>query len=135
MMSFRILLVTKAFVCLVFGVFLLAAPSTLLGILGANLGTGGIFTGREYGSALMGAFLLTWFARNVSASDARGAILLYLMVYDGIALIVSLQAVLSGVLNTLGWGIVAVYAFFTIVPGLLLIQERPFQRVRVRDGA
>lgn len=129
MMSYRMLLITKAVVCLVFGVFLLAAPSTLLGILGVNLGAGGMFTGREYGSALIGAFLLTWFARNVKASDARGAILLYLLVYDAIAMVVTLQAVLSGVLNLLGWGIVAVYAFFTAASGFLLIRDKPF-----RDG-
>jgi hypothetical protein len=134
-MSFRVLLVTKAVVCLAFGVFLLAAPSTLLGILGASLGAGGMFTGREYGSALIGAFLLTWFAKDVSASDARGAILLYLLVYDAIAMVVTLQAVLSGVLNTLGWGIVAVYAFFTVAPGFVLLRDKPFRRPPVRDGA
>lgn len=129
MMSFRTLLVLKAAVCLFFGLFLLAAPAKLLGILGADLGAGGMFTGREYGSALMGAFLLTWFARGVTAPDARGAILLYLLVYDAIAMLITLQAVLSGVLNALGWCIVAVYAFFALVPGCILAQEKPFRRV------
>jgi hypothetical protein len=127
------LLITKALVCLVFGVFLLVAPSTLLGILGANLGTGGMFTGREYGSALIGAFLLTWFGRNVKATDARGAILLYLFVYDAIAMVVTLQATLSGVLNALGWSIFAVYAFFAAASGCLMIREKPFRKVPERD--
>jgi len=133
-MSFRMLLVVKAAVCLVFGVILLAAPSKLLGLMGVHLGLGGMFPGREYGSALIGALLLMWFARNVTASDARGAILLYLLVYDAIALVVTLQATLSGVLNALGWSIVAVYAFFTVASGLVLYRDRPFRQETASDG-
>jgi hypothetical protein len=128
------LLVAKAAVCLVFGVFLLAAPTTLLGILGANLGAGGAFTGREYGSALMGALLLMWFAKDVRASDARGAILLYLLVYDAIAMVVTLQATLSSVLNALGWLIVAVYAFFAAASGFLIVRDRPLRRIGESGG-
>ena len=36
----------------------------------------GVFTAREYGAALVGTLLLTWFARGVKASDARRAVLL-----------------------------------------------------------
>lgn len=134
-MSFRVLLISKALVCISFGAFLVVAPSTLLGILGADLGAGGMFTAREYGAALIGAFLLTWFARNVKAPDARGAILLYLLVYDGIAMIVTLRAVVADVLNTLGWGIVAVYGFFTVAPAIILLRDQPFGRHPVGGGA
>jgi hypothetical protein len=134
-MSYLSLLKTKAAVCLIFGLFLLVAPETLLGILGASLGSAGMFTAREYGSALIGAFLLTWFARGVVAYDARGAILLYLLVYDGIAMFVTLQAVVSGTLNTLGWSIVAVYAFFATASGIVLVRDKPFQQEPTRDGA
>lgn len=134
-MTFRTLLIVKAVVCLTFGVFLLVAPSVLLGILGTSLGAGGMFTGREYGAALIGALLLTWFAKDVKAPDARGAILLYLLVYDAIAMIVTLQVVVSSVLNALGWGIVAVYGFFTVASGYLLLREKPFRRVNAKGGA
>lgn len=129
-MTFRTLLIVKAVVCLVFGAFLLVAPSVLLGILGANLSAGGMFTGREYGAALIGILLLAWFAKNVKAADARGAILLQLLVYDAIGMIVTLRVVVSGVLNALGWGIVAVYAFFAAGSGYLLIREKPFRRAQ-----
>jgi hypothetical protein len=133
-MTFRTLLVVKAVVCLAFGTFLLVAPSILLGLLGTNLGAGGMFTGREYGAALIGAFLLMWFARDIKAPDARGAILLYLLVYDAIAMVVTLKVVVSSVLNSLGWGIVAVYGFFTVASGCFLIREKPFRRVNTKDG-
>lgn len=131
-MTFRTLLIAKAVVCLVFGVLLLSAPSVLLGMLGTDLDAGGRFTAREYGAALIGTFLLTWFARNVKAPDARGAILLDLLVYDAIGMVVTLQVVVSGVLNALGWSIVAVYAFFTVTPGSLLLREKPFRRAHTQ---
>jgi hypothetical protein len=125
-MSFRTLLVIKAIVCLIFGLFLLLAPVVLLNILGSALNDGGTFTAREYGAALIGTLLLTWFARDVKATDARGAILLDLFVYDFIGMVVTASTVLSGVLNVLGWSIVIVYLFFTVGSGYLLLKEKPF---------
>jgi hypothetical protein len=129
-MTFRRLLITKAVVCLVFGLFILLAPGTLLGLLGTTLNEGGTFTAREYGAALMGTLMLTWFAKDVGAADARGAVLLDLLVYDLIGTVVTLWVVLSGVLNLLGWSIVVVYLFFTVGSGYLLVKERSFLRVQ-----
>jgi len=129
-MSFRTLLIIKAVVCLVFGLFLLLAPGTLLGLLGATLTDGGTFTAREYGAALMGTLLLTWFAKDVGARDARKAILLDLLVYDLIGTLITLWVVLSGVLNVLGWSIVVVYLFFTVGSGYLLAKGKPFSKAQ-----
>jgi hypothetical protein len=123
-MAFRTLLISKAVVCLAFGLLLLLVPVALLAILGAELGAAGTFTAREYGAALIGALFLMWFAKDVQAPDARLAILLYLLIYDAIGVIITVQAVLSGVLNGLGWGIALVYLFFTVGAGYVLGQER-----------
>ena len=125
-MTFRTLLILKAAVCLVFGVYLLVAPASLFGLLGASLGAAGLFPAREYGAAMIGLLMLAWFAKDVQARDARFAILLALLVYDGIGVIVTLWVVLTDVLNALGWGIVVVYAFFTVACGYLLPKETPF---------
>ncbi len=122
-MSFKTLLVIKALVCLVFGILLLFVPGSLLNILGNTLGPAGAFTAREYAAAMFGTLMLTWFARNVTASDARRAILLHLLVYDAIGFVVTLLVTLSGVLNPLGWGIVVIYLFFTLGSGYLLISR------------
>jgi hypothetical protein len=124
-MTFRTLLISKAAVCLLFGVLLLLAPVTLLDLLGATLNDGGTFTAREYGAALFGTLLLTWFAKDVQATDARGAILLDLLIYDLIGVAVSGLAVISGILNALGWAIVIVYLLFTLGSAYLLIKEKP----------
>jgi len=127
-MSFRTLLIIKAIVCLVFGLFLLIAPVVLLKILGAELNDGGAFTAREYGAAMIGTLLLTWFAKDVKANDARGAILLDLLLYDLIGVVITVVAVISIVLNALGWAIVIVYLFFTLGSAYLLIKEKPFKK-------
>jgi hypothetical protein len=133
-MTFRTLLVIKAVVCLVFGLFLLLAPGALLNLLGATLNDGGTFTAREYGAALIGTLLLTWFAKNVKAPDARAAILLDLFVYDLVGVIITSSVVISGVLNALGWSIVVVYVFFTMGSGYLLVKEKPFRQAQASQA-
>ncbi len=120
-MTFRTLLVTKAVVCLLFGLFLLAAPGVLFGLLGGNLNSAGMFAAREYGAALIGSLLLMWFAKNVTAADARRAILLYLFVYDAIGVIITVATIISKTLNALGWGVVVVYLLFSVWSGIMLL--------------
>jgi hypothetical protein len=122
-MKFKTLMVIKAFVCLVFGPLLLFVPGPLLKLLGTSFGPGAALTAREYGAALIGNLMLTWFARNAEVSVARRAIILNLFVYDAIALVVTLIIQLSGGLNLLGWGIVAIYLFFAVGFGYLLLPQ------------
>lgn len=122
-MKFKSLMIIKAVVCLGFGPLLLFLPSQLLNILGTSYGPGAALTAREYGAALIGNLMLTWFARNAEKSTARDAIILHLFVYDAIALIATLVIQLSGGLNSLGWGIVFVYLFFTVGFGYLLFKH------------
>jgi hypothetical protein len=123
-MSFKTLMIIKAIICLGFGPILLFLPEQLLELLGLTYCVGAAFTAREYGATLIGNLLLTWFARNAEASLTRRAITLHLFVYDAIALIVTLVFVLSGDMSPLGWGIVAVYLFFTIGYGCFLLPQR-----------
>lgn len=122
-MKFKSLMISKAIVCLGFGPLLLLVPAQLLNLLGSSYGPGAALTAREYGAALIGNLMLTWFARNIEKSVARKAIILHLFVYDAIALIVTLSIQLSGGLNILGWGIVFVYLFFTVGFGYFLVQD------------
>jgi hypothetical protein len=113
-MSFKLLMIIKAIVCLSLGAIILVVPEFLYSIFGTTLSAGGVFAAREYGASLFGNMLVTWFARNAPASAARKAIILGLFVYDAIGFIVTLIAVIAGVLNPLGWLVVALYLFFTV---------------------
>lgn len=124
-MRFKALMVIKAVVCLFFGIAFVFLPGTLLSFFGITLSAGGMFIARIYGASLFGNLLLTWFARNAGDSDVRRAIILDLFVYDAIGLIVALINRLTGVLNPLGWSVVAIYLFFTLGFGYFLaVKER-----------
>jgi hypothetical protein len=123
-MKFKTLMVIKAVVCLGFGPLLLFLPGPLLTLLGSTFGPGAALTAREYGAALIGNLMLTWFARNAEESVVRRAIILDLFVYDAIALVATLLIQLSGGLNLLGWGIVAIYLFFTVGFGYFLLPQK-----------
>jgi hypothetical protein len=123
-MKFKTLMVIKAVVCLGFGPLLLFFPGPLLTLLGSSFGPGAAITAREYGAALIGNLLLAWFARNGEASVLRRAIVLDLFVYDAIAFFAMLLIQLCGGMNVLGWGIVAVYLFFTLGFGYFLLPQK-----------
>jgi hypothetical protein len=122
-MKFKTVMTIKAIVCLGFGPLLLFVPGWLLNTLGTSFCPGAALTSREYGAALIGILLLTWLARNAEDSIARRAIIWNLFIYDAIALIATLIIQLSGGLNLLGWGIVAVYLFFTLGFGFQLLPK------------
>jgi hypothetical protein len=123
-MKFSTLMVTKAVVCIGFAPLLLFFPGPLLGLFGAAFGSGAALTAREYGAALVGNFLLTWLARNTEDSVARRAIIIGLFAYDAVALVACLFLQFSGVLNLLGWGVVAIYLFFTVCFGYFMMPRR-----------
>jgi len=70
-MTFRTLLIIKAVVCLVFGIFLLAAPAWLFGLLGAAISGTGLFPAREYGAAMIGTLVLCWLEGSRRAMPAQ----------------------------------------------------------------
>ena len=123
-MKFKTLMVIKAVVCLGFGPLLLFFPGPLLTLLGSSFGPGAAITAREYGAALMGNLMLAWFARNGEESVLRRAIVLNLFVYDAIAFVAMLLIQLSGGMNALGWGIIAVYLFFALGFGYFLLPQK-----------
>ena len=124
-MRFETLMVIKAFVCLVFGIALLIFPEAMFSIFGVDLGTSGIFPAREYGSALFGILILTWFARKAPESATRTAIILALFIYDALGFVVTLIARSQGVLNALGWLVAVIYLFFTLGFGYLMTVKAP----------
>jgi hypothetical protein len=118
---FKTLMVIKSVVCLLFGIAFIFLPRALFSIFGVTLGAGQVFPAWEYGAALFGNMVLTWYARNADRSDTRMAIIRALFVYDAIGVIISIAAIINGILNPLGWLVVALYLFFTIGFGYFLI--------------
>ena len=123
-MKFQTLMIIKAVVCLSLGLPILLAPIFLYSLFGASLNPGGVFAAREYGASLIGNLMVTWFARKAAESGARRAIILGLCVYDAIGFVVTLIALLTGVLGLLGWFAAAIYLFFAIGFGYFLLPQK-----------
>jgi hypothetical protein len=122
-MKLKTLMIIKAVVCLTLGVPILVVPVFLYSLFGASLNPGGVFAARQYGASLMGNLMLTWFAREAAKSEARRAIILGLCLYDAIGFVVTLIALMSGVLGPLGWFAAALYLFFTAGFGYFLVAQ------------
>ena len=122
-MKFKTMMVIKAVVSLAFGIPMVAVPGLLMSIFGVTLDPAGILMARLYGATLFGNFMLTWFGRNIAASDGRRAICIHLFVYDAIGCIVALWATLSGVMNVLGWSVVLLYLLITFGFGYFLLAK------------
>lgn len=120
-MKFKTLMILKALVCLSLGLPILFVPYFVYSLFGASLGSGGAFAAREYGASMIGNLMVTWFARNALESDARRAIILGLCVYDAIGFVITLIALISGVLGPLGWFALAIYLFFAVGYGYFLV--------------
>ena len=123
-MKLQTLMIIKAVVCLCLGVPILLASSFTYSLFGASLNPGGVFAAREYGASLIGNLMVTWFARKAAESEARRAIILGLCVYDAIGFVVTLIALLTGVLGLLGWFAAAIYLFFAVGFGYFLLPRK-----------
>jgi hypothetical protein len=126
-MKLKTLMIIKAVVCITLGALLLVVPGFVYSIFGASVNDGGAYAGREYGAALLGMFLLTWYARDAGESQGRRAIILHLFVYDALGVVITLIAQISGLFNALGWSVVALYLFFAVGYGYYWFAQ-PAQR-------
>jgi hypothetical protein len=122
-MKFQTLMIIKAVVCMALGLPILLVPAFFYSLFGTTLGPGGAVAAQEYGAALMGTLMITWFARSAPASDTRRAIALGYCVYDAFGFVILLVATLTGVINPLGWFPVVIYLFFTLGFGYFTIKS------------
>jgi hypothetical protein len=107
-------MIIKGIVCLVLGTLLLVVPEITFSLFGVSISGAQTFPAREYGAAMIGTLFITWYARNAAESQSRRAIILGLTVYDAIGVVITVAALLLGWFNWLGFGILAIYLFFTL---------------------
>ena len=114
-MKLSTLMVINAVVTAVFGIAFVLIPDQVFSLYGLVEPIPGLnYMGQLFGVSLVTFAVLTWFARNAEDSVARKAIVLALLIGDGIGFIVALIAQLGGVVNTVGWSTVAIYLFFAL---------------------
>lgn len=114
-MKLSTLMVISTVVTAVFGIAFVLIPEQIFALYGAVEPNPSLtYTGQLFGVSLVTLAVLTWFARNAEDSVARKAIVLALLIGDGIGFIVALIAQLGGVVNAVGWSTVAIYLVLAI---------------------
>jgi len=113
-MTLRNLFVVNAVIALGFGASFVLAPALALSLYGVTVSAAGIVLARLMGAMLLGICVFTWFARDPEDSGARRGIVLGQFTHCAIGFIVSLLAQLAGLMNTLGWSLVAIYLLLAL---------------------
>ncbi len=108
------LLVFNTIIALVYGISFVLAPVTVLSLYGMTQGTSEALAGQFFGVALIAIGLLTWFARNVTDSEAQRAIILALLISDVIGVIVAVLGTVSGVMSAVGWSAAVLYLLLAL---------------------
>lgn len=113
-MALAWLLVANAIVVAAFGLVGVLLPGPLFDAFGGNSDVGSQFVVQLFGATLLGEALIRFGLRGIGAGDVRTALLNASCVEYAVALVASAIAQASGVTNTAGLAIVALYALFTL---------------------
>ena len=105
-MTVKAFLAVAAGLYAAFGLAFLIAPGTLMDMHGATLNPGGIVLGRVLGASLVAMALVFWGAQDLG-HDAQAAALYGGIVYNAVGIVAAYNAIATGVINTMGWGLVA----------------------------
>jgi len=122
-MKLGTLMTINTIVAAVFGIAFVVVPGQVHSLYGVAVGAEINYVGQLFGAALIAFAVLTWTARNATASDARKAIILALFIGDFIGFVVSLIGQLGNVVNALGWLTVAIYLLLALGFGYFQIAK------------
>jgi hypothetical protein len=106
-------LVVKAIISLAFGIAFVLIPAAVMSLYGITLDSTGVFMARFIGACLIGIGLICWFDRSADHEALQG-ITLALFVGDTVGFIIALLGQLSGLMNALGWVIVAIWLLLAL---------------------
>jgi len=107
--------VVKAIICFLFGIGFIVVPTTVGGWFGITLDPDGVLMARFFAAFLIGIGLILCLCRKADWNLLKN-ITLSLFVADTIGFIAALVGQLAGVMNALGWIIVAIW--FLLALGL-----------------
>jgi hypothetical protein len=124
-MNYRTLCLIAAAVTVVFGAGFVVAPAAVLALYGITSvdATVALMT-RYFGVCLVAYGAAMWGFREVTSGAVQRQAALPLAVAQVLGLLLSLQAVLAGTVNALGWSSVLIYGFFMVAWARLAMAAR-----------
>jgi len=112
-MKLSLFLIIKAIISLFFGILLAVIPAQLMAIYGSTLDPSGVLMARMVGAMLIGIGMLCWLSRS-KTTDSLQDIMLSLFVADTLGFLVVLMGQMAGLMNSLGWIIVAIWLLLAL---------------------
>lgn len=114
-MDYRTLCLVGTLVTLPFGIGFALAPAQLLALYGIGPASAALaLTGRYFGVTLIAFAAAMWGFREIRSDDVQRTAARLLAAAELCGLLVSLQGVMAGTVNALGWSTVLIYGFFTV---------------------
>ena len=113
-MNLSLLFTINAVLAAVFGLAFVIAPGQAASLYGVTADAQFRYLAQLFGAALVGFAVLTWVARNATASDARKAIVLALFVSNALGFVLALLGQMAGVANPMGWSTVVIYLILAL---------------------
>jgi hypothetical protein len=107
-MKLKNLLIVNAIVLGGSGLSAVLMPSKVLSLYGVELGPAVIIMAQYAGLGSVAIGLVAWFTRNIEDYKTKRAIILAFLITYVIALIISIQGTISGVMKV-GWPVILLY--------------------------
>jgi uncharacterized membrane protein len=102
-MRYKTITTLAAILTLINACFFLFAPVFSLSLLGRETNLTGILNTRISGACALGLGVLTWLARDIGYPEVRRRVSYGLLTTFCILVVVDLNGVLTGAVNSLGW--------------------------------
>ena len=106
-----------------FGIGFVLAPAVVMGPLGVAVDDVSAPFARLLGSAMVSYPVLLWFARRSRSLEFRQGAVYCLFTYFLVSALLLVMTQLSGAMNALGWGLVAVHAAFAAWFGYFVVRS------------
>lgn len=113
-MKFNLFARLYAIVSTIFGLGFIFAPASLLSIYGVDTEAPLRYIGQLFGASLISLAALAWMIRDAEESIMRQSIVMALLIGEIAGFVLAIIGQLNGVLNVLGWSVVAVYLLFSV---------------------
>ena len=102
-------------VCTFFGLGLLVIPNAFLASYGITLDDHGVLMTRGYGLALFQLAIIFFMSRNTPPTDKLWrTLLISALIFNLVNIPLGIIAIKDGVVNSMGWSTIVVYAVFVL---------------------
>jgi len=112
-MDSRLYLTISAIILLLYGIGFAAIPADVGGLYGVPPEPHVLMADRFFGSTLLAVGVITWFARDLDWAAVRG-VLIGGIVGDVVGGLLSVWAIVEGLVNAFGWTSVVIYVLLLL---------------------